>query len=145
MVKNKNRKKTFSCNQECGTNCCNAVVIMALKPKGGKFDEEFFKLHGVEHVEREVGEATLKNLNVVLQGELGKAKEIPNFFRKQIEPAILKMMQLCLKEHWMKFPTPCKSLGKDGKCKDYENRPKCCRQGGCGSDEDPFRIPGCPY
>lgn len=144
MVK-KNRKVTFSCNQECKSNCCDHMTLRMLVPSGGKFDEDWFKLHGVEHVTRDVGEETLRDLSATLKMELDKAKEIPNMFRRQIEPAILKMMQLCLKEHWLKVPVKCKKLGKDGKCADYENRPKCCRQGNGGNDDDPFRIPGCPY
>ena len=144
-MKKPKRSKTFSCSQECESNCCSFITLRGLEPRGGKFDEEWFELHKVEHVERELSEDSVKEMEFILKANLDKAKTIPNMFRKQIEPAILQMMQLCLKEHWFKIPVPCNKLGKDGKCNDYDNRPKVCKTGNGGKEGNPFKINKCPY
>jgi len=46
---------------------------------------------------------------------------------------------------YMEFKAACAELGKDGRCRDYANRPRMCREHGEGNIECEFVASGEPH
>lgn len=135
--------KSFSCKNECktanhgvGGQCCKYSVIRCLKPKTEIIDVDFWSVHDIEVVERDISEELMTAL-------IGNDDSITfRMAKKQLK----KILEAGLKEVVFKINIPCTQLRDDGLCRIYESRPHLCKVSGIGGKDFPFEnIKGCPY